>query len=119
MNILHPKLALALGLGGVIATAAVATAYPGQQLAPGASIPIERARAIATHAAPGKIVSEELERESGGSGLRYSFDVKGSGGVREVGVDAKTGRLLENSADAPPGSSTNPEKGEGPEGSGD
>ena len=41
--------------------------------------------------------SMELERERGGSGLRYSFDIKSSGQTFEVGIDAKTGRVLENS----------------------
>jgi uncharacterized membrane protein YkoI len=40
-----------------------------------------------------------LEREHGGSGLRYSFDVKRSGVTQEVGVDALTGRVLENKAE--------------------
>jgi uncharacterized membrane protein YkoI len=39
---------------------------------------------------------EELERESGGTGLRYSFDIKSGSSTQEVGVDARTGRVLEN-----------------------
>jgi hypothetical protein len=31
---------------------------------------------------------EELEKEKGGSGLRYSFDIKSGRVVYEVGVDA-------------------------------
>ncbi|VTZ24053.1 Peptidase M4 (fragment) [Methylocella tundrae] len=50
---------------------------------------------------PGKITDEELERESGGTGLRYSFDIKSGGIVQEVGVDAKTGQLLENAKEGP------------------
>ena len=50
---------------------------------------------------PGKITDEELEKEKGGSGLRYSFDIKNGGVTHEVGVDAKTGKLLENSAEGP------------------
>jgi hypothetical protein len=42
---------------------------------------------------------EELEKEKGGSGLRYSFDIKHGGVTHEVGVDAKTGKLLENSVE--------------------
>ena len=48
---------------------------------------------------PGTIASEELEKEKGGSGLRYSFDIKNGPLVHEVGVDAKTGQILENSVE--------------------
>jgi uncharacterized membrane protein YkoI len=34
--------------------------------------------------------------EKNGSGLRYSFDIKSNGAVYEVGVDAQTGKVLEN-----------------------
>ena len=37
---------------------------------------IDQARQIALKAHPGRITDEELEREGGGSGLRYSFDMK-------------------------------------------
>lgn len=46
-------------------------------------------------------MKEELEREHGGSGLRYSFDIRLDKKWREVGIDAKTGRVLENSAESP------------------
>jgi uncharacterized membrane protein YkoI len=38
-----------------------------------------------------------LEKEKGGSGLRYSFGVKSRKALYEVGVDAQTGKVLENS----------------------
>lgn len=60
---------------------------------------IERARAIALKAAPGTIADQELEKESGGSGLRYSFDIKRGTKTYEVGVDAQTGAVLENKAE--------------------
>ena len=44
---------------------------------------------------------EELAKEKGGSGLRYSFDIKNGGVTHEVGVDAKTGKLLESSVQGP------------------
>jgi len=47
----------------------------------------------------GKIVGVELEAEKGGSGLRYSFDVKDGAFTREVGVDANTGAVLENAVE--------------------
>jgi len=61
-----------------------------------AKISLSQARTIALKAYPGKIVKEELEHERGGSGLRYSFDMRRGKQWREVGVDAMTGRILEN-----------------------
>jgi Peptidase propeptide and YPEB domain len=51
---------------------------------------------IALKARHGTITDEELEREKGGSGLRYSFDIKSNKVIYEVGVDARTGKVLEN-----------------------
>jgi uncharacterized membrane protein YkoI len=74
----------------------VAMAYPGEGLAKDTKIDIQAARDIALKARPGKITDEELEKEKGGSGLRYSFDIKVGSKTYEVGVDAITGKLLEN-----------------------
>jgi uncharacterized membrane protein YkoI len=60
-------------------------------------VPLAQARHIALKNVPGKIVSQELEKESGGSGLRYSFVIRYGKLKHEVGVDAKTGEVLENS----------------------
>jgi uncharacterized membrane protein YkoI len=79
-----------------MAAAVRATHYAGEQFAPQARISIARAERIALTARPGVITDSELEKERGGSGLRYSFDVKSGATVYEVGVDAKTGRVLEN-----------------------
>ena len=62
---------------------------------------MSQARSSALKAHPGKITDEELERERGGSGLRYSLDIKSDGITQEVGVDAKTGKVLENAKEAP------------------
>jgi uncharacterized membrane protein YkoI len=78
-----------------------AQAYTGQELASKAKIGIAQARAMALKAHPGKITDEELERERGGSGLRYSFDIKRGSITHEVGVDAKTGKVLENKKEGP------------------
>ncbi len=51
-------------------------AYTGEKLAKSAKVSIERARAIARQTRAGAITDEELEQEKGGSGLRYSFDIK-------------------------------------------
>jgi uncharacterized membrane protein YkoI len=72
-------------------------AYTGQGLASKAKITIDEARAIALKARPGTITDEELEKEKGGSGLRYSFDVKSGSLTYEVGVDAQTGKVLQKS----------------------
>ena len=88
---------IVVSLGLIFAfSAGAAHAYTGQALEQQASIKIEQARAIALKAFPGKISDEELEQEHGGSGLRYSFDIQYEKGTQEVGVDAKTGKVLEN-----------------------
>ena len=83
----------------LLTLAGPAFAYTGQKLAGEAKVSIDKARDIALKAHPGKITDEELERESGGSGLRYSFDIKNGSVTQEVGVDAVTGRILENAAE--------------------
>jgi uncharacterized membrane protein YkoI len=97
-----------LGLAGGVAVAkpsapasAASPAFSGHQLAGQATVSLPGARAAATKARPGLITDEELEKEGGGSGLRYSFDVKSAGALYEVGVDAKTGRILENHREGP------------------
>ena len=77
-----------------------ATAFAATPVVKAAKVSMPEARAIALKAYPGgKIMKEELERESGGSGLRYSFDMKQGKTWREIGVDAKTAKLLENAAE--------------------
>ncbi len=80
-----------IALGGMAQIAQAAQAPP--QLA---TVRSSDARKIALKARPGTITDEELEKESGGSGLRYSFDIKSGTRTYEVGVDAKTGKVLEN-----------------------
>lgn len=61
---------------------------------------MNQARQIALKLYPdGKIMKGELEKERGGSGLRYSFDIKEGNKWREVGVDAITGKVIENAAE--------------------
>ena len=71
-------------------------ANTGEELAEDVKIDIQAARDIVLKTRPGKITDEELEKEKGGSGLRYSFDIKVGSKTYEVGVDAVTGKLLEN-----------------------
>lgn len=90
-------------IAGALATAGGASAYTGQQYAGEAKISLPEARATALKTRPGIVTDQELERERGGSGLRFSFDVKSGGKIYEVGVDAKTGAVLENSKEGPNG----------------
>lgn len=94
-----------IGTGVIIAAVLIfgasAHAFTGEKYANEARITIEKARTVALKAFPGKIISEELEKEHGGSGLRYSFDIRRGRITQEVGVDARTGRVLENSVEGP------------------
>ena len=97
---------LLLGAIAVLAaTSAIAAparhGLKGGNLAPQAHVTLATARAAALAAHPGVITDQELEREGGGSGLRYSFDIRSQGKTFEVGVDAVTGRVLENAAEGP------------------
>lgn len=85
----------------VVGFVATAWAYDGEALAPQARLTMEQARKIALKARPGKITDAELEKERGGSGLRYSFDIRSIDKTFEVGVDARTGKLLENRREGP------------------
>ena len=64
-------------------------------------ISMAQATKIALKARPGVVMDKELERESGGTGVRYSFDIKVGKLTHEVGVDANTGKVLENSVEGP------------------
>jgi uncharacterized membrane protein YkoI len=68
-------------------------------LSSAAHVNLATARASALAARPGRITDQELEKERGGSGLRYSFDIVDHGKTYEVGIDAKSGRILENKAE--------------------
>ena len=60
-------------------------AYTGQELAKHANINIKQFRSIALNAHPGKIIDQELEKERGGSGLRYSIDLKRGAVTQDIG----------------------------------
>ncbi len=94
------KTSICMAIAGALAlTAFAASATTATELAAQAKLTAPQARVIALKAYPGKIVKEELEQEKGGSGLRYSFDIAHGKVTHEVGVDAKTGKLLENSVE--------------------
>ena len=90
-------IALLLGTGA----AAEAKNFVGSNLLPTAKVTLAQARATALKAHPGVITDQELEKEAGGTGLRYSFDIKNKGKTFEVGVDGRTGKVLENKAEGP------------------
>ncbi len=85
---------------GIAIAAAAPAHYVGQELAKTAKISLASARMIAVKARPGVIIDQELEKEAGGSGLRFAFDVKSHGKTYEVGVDANTGKILENGTES-------------------
>lgn len=92
----------ALGLAcGLLVASVGAHAFSGEPLAKNAKVSIADARPIALKAHPGKIVDEELEKETGGSGLRYSFDIRTGQVTQEVGVDAQNGAVQENKQEGP------------------
>ncbi len=94
---------LMLGLLSVAAMSGSAAAAPtklkGHQYAAQAKVSLATARQTALKARPGTITDQELEREKGGSGLRYSFDITSHGKPYEVGIDARSGVILENVAE--------------------
>ena len=92
---------VAVSLGATGAVAADANHFAGSNLLPLTKITLAQARSTALAVRPGQITDQELEKERGGTGLRYSFDIKSNGKTFEVGVDGRTGKVLENKADGP------------------
>ena len=89
------KKVVTIGLASLLlAVAFGAQAYTGEALAKQSKVSMAEARVIALKAHPGKITDEELEKEAGGSGMRYSFDIRVGKATQEVGVDAQTGAVL-------------------------
>lgn len=97
------KLAIATAvlLSGTAVAAGAPRHFAGAELPPQAKITLAQARQSAVRAHPGVITDQELEKERGGTGLRYSFDIKSHGKTYEVGIDARTGKVLENDAEGP------------------
>ncbi len=99
MRMLACLTAAAAVAAGAVGAAPAERPMKGAEFAPQAKVTLAKARADALAARPGVITDQELEREAGGSGLRYSFDIKDGAKTFEVGIDAKTGKLLENKAE--------------------
>lgn len=87
--------AAVLSAASLIAASAVA-ATPS---APPAKLSMAQARAIALRLAPGKVTKQEYEKE--GKGWRYSFDIMQGRRIHEIGVDANSGRIVENVFEKP------------------
>ena len=65
--------------------------------APTPRIAMAAAKAMALKLAPGKIISSEYEKEGGI--WRYSFDIQQKGNVQEIGIDGRTGKVVENKSE--------------------
>ncbi len=84
------KLPLAAGMAAfTIGSMAIAATPPAPKISKA------QARAIALKLAPGKIKEGEYEYERGA--WRWSFDIQMPGHIQEIGVDAQTGKVVENS----------------------
>lgn len=94
---------LAIGLAfaaGAMAQTATSK-LDGAQYLKDARVSLQQARESALKVYSGTIIDQELEKERGGSGLRYSFVVKQGTSEHEVGIDAVSGKVLENSVEGP------------------
>ena len=65
--------------------------------APKPRVSMAAAKAHALKLAPGRIISSEYENEGGG--WRYSFDIQQKGHVQEIGIDGRTGKVVENKSE--------------------
>jgi uncharacterized membrane protein YkoI len=83
---------VALIAGSLVAGPAVAATN-----APKPRVSMGQARAMALKLAPGKIISSEYEKEGGI--WRYSFDIQQRGNVQEIGIDGRTGKVVENKSE--------------------
>jgi uncharacterized membrane protein YkoI len=72
------------------------TAYAATHV-PKPKISMAHAKAMALKLAPGKIISSEYEKEGGI--WRYSFDIQQRGNVQEIGIDGRTGKIVENKSE--------------------
>ena len=87
------KITLTAALASLTALTATAAVANGAAK-PMAKLSMAQARAIALKKAPGKVVESDYENEKGG--WRYSFDIRQGQRIHEIGVDANSGRIVEN-----------------------
>lgn len=91
-----------LVLTAVLATTALILAVPADaagRARPKPRLSMAAARVIALKIAPGRIKDAEYEFEKGG--WRYSFDIAQGKKIHEIGVDAMTGKIVEDTFEAP------------------
>jgi uncharacterized membrane protein YkoI len=81
----------------IAAAAALGIASAAMAAAPAPKLSMMKARAMALKIAPGKIISSEYEKEGGI--WRYSFDIQQRGHVQEIGIDGRTGKIVENKSE--------------------
>jgi len=85
----------------VIAAGALACVAPPASAArkPTPKLTMAQARTIALKRAPGKVKDAEYEFEKGG--WRYSFDIMQGARIHEIGVNAMTGAIVEDTYESP------------------
>lgn len=86
------KSAIALAIGALVLSTSALANQP-----PAAAISMAHARATALRIALGRVISSEYEKEGGA--WRYSFDIQQRTHVQEIGIDAQTGRIVENKSE--------------------
>jgi uncharacterized membrane protein YkoI len=84
-------------LSSFLAVPAAVAALAAQAAPPHPRLTMAQARVIALRAAPGKVISSEYEKENGA--WRYSFDIQSRGHVQEIGIDGRSGRIVENKSE--------------------
>ena len=105
---LYSKIAIAAAALGLPLAAYASTQKPGHETpaqeaaehanAPRPKVSEARARQIAMAVSKGTIAEAEYEKEGGS--WRWSFDIRENGKIHEVGVDAMTGKIVENGWEA-------------------
>lgn len=89
-----------IAAGLTLAPTAASAQHRTTHAAPHARISMAQARTIALRTAPGRVVKQEYEYE--GHGWRYSFDIRQGRRIHEIGVDAQSGRIVENKFETTP-----------------
>ena len=86
------------GLSTVAVASPTSARAPAHPEARRAKLTIKQAKAIALRTAPGTVVERDYELED--RTWRYSFDIRQGERIHEVGVDAKTGKIVESAYEA-------------------
>lgn len=102
------RLAITAGALALSMAAYAGTQHPGQETkaqeaaehanAPKPKFNEAQARTIAMTVAKGTIAETDYEKEGGS--WRWSFDIRDHGKIHEVGVDAMTGKIVENALES-------------------